>query len=245
MGLLMLSSCTFNEPLAFTTLGKTQKDYKECASQHCPVIQVNYLQAITDDDKATLINQQIQDKIISKIIDVNEQANEVQHIDQAIAIFISDFKKYERDLGNAFMLYELETSMSILLHTESVVSMELNYYIFTGGAHGYNGTLFLNFDAKTGKMLQHKELFSNFEDVLAYAEKEFRSVYEIAPDSSISAHGFWFENNQFHLPKNVGFTKNAMLLQYNPYEIASYAEGAITLKIPIEEITPFLKFQAL
>ena len=49
-----------------------------------------------------------------------------------------------------------------------------------------------------------------------------------------------FEGNTFILPSSMGFDEKHMLFTYNPYDIAPYSEGLIELKIPINEIQPFI-----
>lgn len=51
-----------------------------------------------------------------------------------------------------------------------------------------------------------------------------------------------FEENSFHLPASIGLTQNELILHYNPYEIASYADGPKTISIPIEELKNLLLF---
>ena len=42
-----------------------------------------------------------------------------------------------------------------------------------------------------------------------------------------------FEEDRFSLPENLGFTPGGLELLYNPYEVASYADGPISLVLPI------------
>jgi len=86
-------------------------------------------------------------------------------------------------------------------------------------------------------LLGPKQILEGFE---SYAETAFRKKYEIPADVNINNTGFWFEDDKFHLPETVGFTADSLLLLYNPYEIASYAAGAVTLNIPLEEVSTFI-----
>jgi len=52
-----------------------------------------------------------------------------------------------------------------------------------------------------------------------------------------------FEDNQFQLPQNMGLTPQGMVLHYNPYEAASYADGALVLEFPHEAVRPFLAWE--
>lgn len=242
LALAMASSCSFEKPLQFESIEYTQQDFEDCLTQNCPTIKVNYLQAVVDDKKSKIVNKQIQGKIISKIVGLEEAKIKVETIQEALQDFIADFKKYETDFGNAFVSFDIDTFMRVLYQTESFVSLELNYYLFTGGAHGYSGTTFFNFNAKTGQSLNEEMLFKDSKAVLAYAEKKFRDLYAISSERTINSSGFWFKNDQFHFPENIGFTETELIFHYNQYEIASYAEGPIILALPKAEIKELLNF---
>lgn len=49
-----------------------------------------------------------------------------------------------------------------------------------------------------------------------------------------------FEGDQFQLPLNIFYTDKGLLLYYNRYEIAAYADGPKELLIPYEELKNFL-----
>ena len=51
-----------------------------------------------------------------------------------------------------------------------------------------------------------------------------------------------FETESFYLPDNIGYTENGLILFYEPYEIASFADGPIILTIPYTDANPFLNF---
>jgi len=50
-----------------------------------------------------------------------------------------------------------------------------------------------------------------------------------------------FEENQFRLPENIGLAADAIILHYNPYEVASYADGSLILEISLEKGLAFLE----
>ncbi|TFG74190.1 MAG: DUF3298 domain-containing protein, partial [Flavobacteriales bacterium] len=59
-------------------------------------------------------------------------------------------------------------------------------------------------------------------------------------DKPINQTGLMFEQDTFYLPENIGFTKDGLQLLYNPYEVASYADGTIVLTLSYQEVGPFL-----
>ncbi len=243
LALVLASSCSFEKPLHFEIKTFTQEDFEICASSRCPTINIEYLEAKEHDAKSTAVNSKIEDILITKITAAEDQPSEFQNIHEALIYFIEDFKQYETDFGNSFISYDVDIFMRVLYQSETFVSIEVNYYLFTGGAHGYSGNTFLNFNAQTGEYLDKSQLFLNEKALLDYCELKFRELYGIAHGRTINATGFWFENNAFHLPETIGFTDSEMIIHYNQYEIASYAEGPIILNIPLIEIEQFIKYR--
>jgi len=120
------------------------------------------------------------------------------------------------------------------------VSLECTLFLFTGGAHGYGGTSYLNFDLATGALIENVNLFVNYPEFEAYAETKFKEAQGIPKNDNINASGFWFENDTFYLSETIGFDQENLLIIYNSYEISSYAAGPIVLEIPLTEVAPFL-----
>ena len=80
----------------------------------------------------------------------------------------------------------------------------------------------------------------DIEDFINFVEIKFREAHDIPKTGDINATRFMFEGNTFILPSSMGFDDKNMLFTYNPYDIAPYSEGLIELKIPINEIQPFI-----
>lgn len=240
LALILASSCTSDKPLHFEEIFISQDGIKACEAGNCPTIKVHYLKAIENDEKSRLINSHIENSLIEKITANEDDTSRFSSIEQALNYFITDFRSFIEEFGTVFVSYDIDIDMLVLFQSEDFVSLELNFYLFTGGAHGYAGTRFLNFNAGTGEPLSETNLFKNPEAVLTFSEKKFREVYGISDERSINSSGFWFDNDVFHFPENIGFTETDMILHYNQYEIASYAEGPIIFTIPLTEIEPFL-----
>jgi hypothetical protein len=49
-----------------------------------------------------------------------------------------------------------------------------------------------------------------------------------------------FEDEKFYLPQNIFYTDKGLLLYYNSYEAASYADGPKELLLPYKEVNEYL-----
>ncbi len=101
-------------------------------------------------------------------------------------------------------------------------------------------TSYFNFDKKTGKQLSNDDLIKDKKAFLALAEKKFRELQQVPEGESINSTGYMFENDTFALPINIGFENNEMVLLYNPYEVASYADGIIEIRFAVSEVQDLL-----
>ncbi|MDG1871842.1 MAG: RsiV family protein, partial [Flavobacterium sp.] len=85
--------------------------------------------------------------------------------------------------------------------------------------------------------------FKNYKEFEAFAEKKFRFQFKIPANHGINATKFMFEDDKFQLPLNMFFTDKGLLLYYNRYEIASYADGPQELLLTYDELKGYLLFK--
>jgi hypothetical protein len=138
------------------------------------------------------------------------------------------------------MKWEATFDGKVLFEDTNKLTLALDSYLFTGGAHGYNATTFLNFDKRKSKQIEATDLFRDLESFTSYAEEQFRLQQKIPAKTTINSTGFMFENDMFHLPENIGFSEEGIQLYYNQYEVASYADGPILLTLPYQKAKQFL-----
>jgi hypothetical protein len=139
------------------------------------------------------------------------------------------------------MPWEAKVNGTIIFENKDVLTIKLESYIYTGGAHGYGTNRFLNFDKIKEVELDRQELFKNEDEFKTFTETIFRKQENVPADATINSTGFMFETENFYLPENIGYTDKGLLLFYEPYEIASFADGPIILTILYNDANKFLK----
>jgi len=233
--------CKKEQSLSFSSENFSEKEITNCKTESCPEITVNYFTVSGEESISTAINAELKRFIVSSL-QIGENPVETNSIDEASSNFIKTYRKHSAEFPDMAAAYFAEINVRKSLNTSEILSVELQQYKFTGGAHGYGSTTFANFDPKTGELLQQKDLFNDVEGFKRFAETAFRKQHNISEEESINSTGFWFENDTFYLPETVGFTKDNIIIIYNQYDIASYADGPIELKIPIKKTKEFLTF---
>lgn len=227
MGCKQEASLTF-EPLVFTE--------NECAS--CPKVHISIPKALERSKLATTINTALREEIISLLLFDDEL--EATTIAEAITSFTNGYTEIKDLYPDEPAQWEAKIDAKTVYEDANLLTIELNSYQFTGGAHGYGSKRFLNFDKEKGIELENWQLFNNQEDFQNYVETKFRSKENIPQGKPINSTGFMFEKDSFYLPENIGFTKEGIKLLYNQYEVASYADGPIELTLPYKDVKKYL-----
>lgn len=237
---LITVGCNQEKNIEISSESFTEKELPICKNSQCPEITINYVEIIGDEDVSEKINMKIKNFIYSSLLMGEDTIPTAKSIQEAATGFIEVYNADKDQFPDMAGEYFAEISVNEIYTSKEHLCFEMRQYLFTGGAHGYGTTSFLNIDPKTGEEFTSKELFKNNKDFTSFAEKKFREQQKIAKDQSINENGFWFEDDAFYLPESVGFTQDSLIFVYNQYDIASYADGPIELKIALKEAKPFL-----
>ncbi|MBT8273957.1 MAG: DUF3298 and DUF4163 domain-containing protein, partial [Bacteroidia bacterium] len=183
------------------------------------------------------INSTLENHIAS-VLNFSEEDSETIQLDEAIKHFETEFKAFKSDYEESAMVWEAVFDGEVIYQSPEVICIAINGYTNTGGAHGNMNITLYNFDIKDGAVLKHDDIILKMEEFMEIAKQYFTK--EIEAQGEDMAEDYFFEEG-FHLPANIGFNDEGILLLYNVYEIASYAQGLTEFTIPFEEVNSFLK----
>ena len=238
LSVFMFISCS--KELTFETQEFSKKSDLPCTDQ-CPQVDVSIPIA-----KNGIVADSINAKVfqtLSSIIYFGEKPTTSKNYEQLLSSFIASYDKLKRDAPDEIFPWEGKVKGKVSYESEQILNLEIDHYIFTGGAHGYSGKRSLLFHPKTGKTITLAEIINDTPAFKTFAEKQFRDKYAIPNGTPINSKGLMFEDEKFQLPQNIFFTEQGLLFYYNAYEIASYAEGAQELLLPYDSIEKFLKIK--
>lgn len=227
-------------PLQFKKESIVKKAGENCdtAIYDCSVITLDVVRAKGGPGVSEEINKNLDEHIINLI--ASEADPEISNLEQLSEKFLDDYREAAENFSEE-PPWEAYVSENIYLRNEAIVSIGITTEIFSGGAHGYKTLTFVNFNPETGQVLKSEDIFTP--EFASFVENRFRQEQRIPDSDNINSTGFWFDDDKFRLPENIGFTEDKVILVYNSYEIAPYAAGDIIMEIPIEEVKPFLKIQ--
>lgn len=233
---LLLVGCTKE---TFTFENQTYTETSSVCNDVCTTIHIE-VPMVLHHIAADSINQHVFDAI-SDVLYFGEDPIQGINYPSITQSFIASYEAMVADFEDEMMPWEAELTGNVSYQSEHLINIVLGYYTFTGGAHGYAANRSLLFDGKTGRKIATTSLFKDIEKFKAFAEEKFRKTYEIPAEDPIHSTGLFMYSDTFVLPENIIFNKDAMMLHYNTYEIASYADGVFEVIIPLKEAQPFLK----
>jgi len=228
--LLTITSCNKEVNLTFTETNfiKTKN----------AIIEINIPNADGNNTVSESINSTIENFIVNTISFSEDSLINVS-LKDAVKKFDSIYIVFKDDFEETPLIWETLIDGEVTYQSPALTCIAINSYLNTGGAHGNMTISFLNFNSQTGQLLRLDEHIKNKTDFIKLAEKYLNIILQ----ESSNENGFdnYFFGKDFHLPENIGFSDDGVILLYNVYEIAPYSEGIIEFTIPYEEALPYLK----
>lgn len=236
---LIFTSC--KKELSFDNEAFEEKSTIPCKTD-CPNISIEVPIAKNKKVVADSINKKVFN-VIKEIVYFGEDSTKVNDYQSLTKSFIASYEEMHKKFPHDTFGWEGKITGNVEFESNQIINIKIDHYTFTGGAHGYQGFRSLIFDKKTGKFIFNDQLFKDEKAFKAFAEKEFRAKYKIPAKANINATGLMFENDKFQLSQNIFYTSGGLLLYYNSYEAASYADGPKEILFPYDKVKKYLKFQ--
>lgn len=144
-----------------------------------------------------------------------------------------DFIKEVKEGEDRVSAYSFFIEPEVKTNENGILSIALNMYEFTGGAHGNYWSQFYNFDLLQGKKIELKDVF---EEDINYLELIYENIFE-----QIKGNEAWTKNLQEYYYKDkvepIFFIQDrGIKIYFAPYGLGSYADGEMVFEIPIEVV---------
>lgn len=180
--------------------------------------------------------------LISPMEEDAKQAKE-RTVEEAAAQFVQmhdERIKESPDVLGAY--YTAECQGRILLNDGRYLTLEIEGYTFSGGAHGLSTAAVATFQVSSGKQLVVEDLVSDPAALKALAEKAFRAERADIFNPTDGGEPFKFDETfPFVLPQNIGLVPEGVYCHYVPYEVGPYAIGSTQFVIPYGDLGSILK----
>ena len=175
--------------------------------------------------------------------------------EEALSLFTDAYRERYRSLSNNFykekaMLegetpvwywYTLDIHNEVLFLNDSLLSYQVAYSDYEGGAHGSHRLIYTNIDLNSLNTLSEEDLFlpGYYQPLREIIVTQLMEDYAVTEPDSLLTRGFFtiediVPNNNFWL------SDTAIHYTYNQYEIAPYAMGVIDVTIPFARLRELL-----
>ena len=137
----------------------------------------------------------------------------------------TELYKYNKENGYPQMMYELYREYQITLNQENAVSMYIDEYIFSGGAHGTTTRTSQTWNLMLGKMVELYELYPNEQyfllDILRKINREISENIEIYFADPYPLVVEYFNPDSYYIDNGK------VVIYFQQYDIAPYSSGII------------------
>jgi len=211
------------------TFKRTKPD---CKGSECPVLNFKRL-TFTGYDR---FNAFLEQTLLSLALVETNRDKAFRDLPELEAYFFKTAKP--RD--------EIALASSVKYLSADVVVLQLDSYIFTGGAQRISTTQYLNWLPKTDKLLTLEAMLlpgkmTAFEETLKKQHALWLKKNPLAKDDPAAYSKLW----PFEPSDNVALLENGAAVTYDPYRLAPYSFGKPTIYIPYRDLKGILRPELL
>lgn len=192
-------------------------------------VKINY-QRITNTDKGEALALIDATNFRRTFSDVVYDQPELLDADAAARAIVEEMKE-EISLieGSANYISQIDQAV-MLVRNERVLCVETAYYNYMGGVHGIEGIIYDCYDIATGQAYDFGYLVDG-QWGSAMRAKIFEKLNAQYGDVLIDV-----SKDNIHIPESVLINDTGITLIYQPYEVAPYSEGHLSVEFTDEEL---------
>ena len=153
---------------------------------------------------------------------------------------------YENSVKNGYPIHEYEALQTYMVtyNQSCTLSLYMDRYEYTGGAHGITPRQSQTWNTVNGKQIRLKSLFPDNKNYIFDLKKEI--ILQIQEQIE-AGNNYYFDNyeelvNQTFNPKSFYLTPKALVVYFQQYDIAPYVSGIVEFYIPYSKVGAALPY---
>lgn len=199
-----------------------------CTGKQCPSIKLERL-IFTEHERFSAFVEQ---SLLSMAQIESNQAKNFETISQLSDYFWATARPRDEILLRA----------ALKRATPTIIVVQLDSYIYSGGAHGTSTTQYLNWLPRSDIVVNLQTMIPSdnmpaFEAALKRQHARWLQTNDLAKADPKAYDKKW----PFKLSENAALLADGMAITYDPFEIGPYALGMPTLMIPYSELQGILR----
>lgn len=227
-----------------------ERRYDEGSGNAKLSIIINYPKAKPKKDSsaplANSINQMIETSLVELIKSYMPEESEAVALEPILSDVAGQLgASYEDAYAKAKIKpqWSINIDGEIVFSNLGLVTFALSDKVYLGGAHGQESYHLASYNLAEGKKLALSDLVTDIKSTTDIVEQDFRSIVQVDPKSTLRDAGYGCEDGNFCIPQNIGLTRKGLLLVYNPYDIAPYADGQIRVLVGYPKLRQLINAQ--
>ena len=199
-----------------------------CTGKQCPTIKLERL-IFTEHERFSAFVEQ---SLLSMAQIESNQAKNFENLKQLSDYFWATARPRDEILLRA----------TLKRATPTIIVVQLDSYIYSGGAHGNSTTQYLNWLPQSDIVVNLQTMIPSdnmpaFEAALKRQHARWLQTNDLAKADPNAYNKMW----PFHLSENAALLEEGIAITYDPYEIGPYALGMPTLIVPYSELQGILR----
>lgn len=148
----------------------------------------------------------------------------------------------DMDAAATWMSYEEQAEGKVVFQEGNFLSYQFKVYSYMGGAHGNTTTANRVFDLNSQQAITLSNLFSadNLAQVGVLLRQALATLNECESVEQLAQAGIFFSANEIEPTDNFLLDGKGLTWIYDPYEIAPYAYGPVTVSLTWKELNDLL-----
>ena len=194
-------------------------------------------------NSATLVNRAVNSYIADSTgIRLGEEHGGSNSIDVLADEFLKQYERFRKE-HKSRIPYQFDLKGGVLLNRSGLLTLDITFSSYSGGAHGMKRIAYFVFDTVSGKRLRLEDIFlPGFERRLnELIDARFRQMKGLSKSERLDGDGGRLFGNALHYNQNFALTDKGVTFVYNVYEIAPYVYGATVIQLSYRDLSAILK----
>ncbi len=137
-------------------------------------------------------------------------------------------------------VFSFETDFRVTFNSKDFISVVLDYYEFTGGAHGNYYSIGYNIRTSDGKVFGISDILkpNSLQALNEFCAEEIMNMFDA---NSLNEAGLFEDELNISEDQDFYIIPNALVIQFDPYEVAPYAMGSIDVELEFSKIKNIIR----
>lgn len=203
---------------------------ENCIEDNCTEISIEVPIITAPENSAmALINSTILNEV-TEIASFEENLTDTSSYDELISSFITAYTSFVKKYTGEDLPWKAKIKVNTTFQNNEIYSLEMEYYTFAGGAHGFKGERSLLFDLETGKQITAKELIKDWTSLSKIISDNLAYADEITNDGILD------------YPENISILEDTIILGYTSPIAFPISDTLDTVVLNKKDVASFFNY---